>query len=189
MVGATTPTGCDTRLVQSKVNSERSVYRAGSAELRVAEVERPDGSQVEHPLIHTVASAGAVVVNVGGRVLLLWRHRFITNSWGYEIPLGRIRPGEAPVEAAARVVEDETGWRPGELTALLYVQPAPDLTTSQHHIFATTRATYVGPAVDDYAAEHVEWVRLDSIQELIGKGQIVSGTTVAALLMVTRALP
>jgi 8-oxo-dGTP pyrophosphatase MutT (NUDIX family) len=177
------PVGCDTRLVQWKVNSERSLYRGESIDVRSAEVELPDGSQVEHPLIHIGASAGAVVVNGGGRVLLLWRHRFITNSWGYEIPLGRIRPGEAPVEAAARTAEEETGWRPGELTALLYVQPSADLTTSQHHIFGPTGATYVGPAVDDYAAEHVEWVRLDSIQELIGRGQIVSGTTVAALLM------
>jgi hypothetical protein len=50
-------------------------------------------------------------------------------------------------------------------------------------VFHATRVSYVGPAVDGYASEHVEWVRLDTIHDLIGKGQIVSGTTVAALLM------
>jgi 8-oxo-dGTP pyrophosphatase MutT (NUDIX family) len=169
--------------VQWKVNSDRSLYRDESIDVRGADVELPDGSRVEYPVVHVAAGAGAVVVNAGGRVLLLWRHRFITNSWGYEIPLGRIRPGEAPVEAAARTVEQETGWRPGVLSALLYLQPAADLTNAQHHIFHTARATYEGPAVDGYAAEHVEWVRLDSIAELIGKGQIVNGTTVAALLL------
>ena len=134
-------------------------------------------------MVHVAAGAGAVVVNGGGRVLLLWRHRFTTNSWGYEIPLGRIRPGEAPVEAAARTVEQETGWRPSELSALLYLQPSADLSTAQHHVFQTTKASYEGPAVDGYAAEHVEWVRLDTVAELIGKGQIVHGTTVAALLL------
>jgi ADP-ribose pyrophosphatase YjhB (NUDIX family) len=169
--------------VQWKVNSERSLYRDQWVDVRSADVELPDGRHVEHRLIHTFASAGAVVVNGGGRVLLLWRHRFITNSWGYEIPLDRIGPGEAPVEAAARTVEEATGWSPGELSALLYVQPSAGLTTSQHHIFYANRATYVGPVVDGYASEHVEWVRLDCIHELIGKGQIISGTTVAALLM------
>jgi 8-oxo-dGTP pyrophosphatase MutT (NUDIX family) len=169
--------------VQWKVNSERSLYRDQWVDVRSADVELPDGRHVDHRLIHTFTSAGAVVVNGGGRVLLLWRHRFITNSWGYEIPMGRIRPGEAPVEAAARAVEADTGWRPGEMTALLYVQPSAALTNSQHHVFHATRASYVGPAVDGYAAEHVEWVRLDTIHDLIGKGQIVSGTTVAALLM------
>jgi 8-oxo-dGTP pyrophosphatase MutT (NUDIX family) len=183
VVYAIATNGCDTRLVQWKVNSERSLYRDQWVDVRSADVELPDGRRVDHRLIHTFASAGAVVVNGGGRVLLLWRHRFITNSWGYEIPLGRIVPGEAPVETAARTVEEKTGWSPGALSALLYVQPSAGLTTSQHHIFHATQATYVGPAVDGYASEHIEWVRLDTIHDLIGKGQIVSGTTVAALLL------
>ena len=32
-----------------------------------------------------------------GKALLLWRHRFITDTWGWEIPIGGIEPGEAVV--------------------------------------------------------------------------------------------
>ena len=169
--------------MQWKVNSERSLYRDQWVDVRSVDVELPDGRHLDHRMIHTSASAGAVVVNDSGRVLLLWRHRFSTDTWGYEIPLGPIRAGEAPIEAAAREVEDESGWRPGPMTSLLYVQPSAGLITSQHHVFHTTRATYVGPAVDSYESEYVEWVPLARVPELIGKGQIVSGTTVAALLM------
>jgi len=175
--------GCDTLPMQWKVNSERSLYRDQWVDVRGVDVELPDGRHLDHRMIHTSASAGAVVVNDSGRVLLLWRHRFSTDTWGYEIPLGPIRAGEAPIEAAAREVEDESGWRPGPMTSLLYVQPSAGLITSQHHVFHTTRATYVGPAVDSYESEYVEWVPLARVPELIGKGQIVSGTTVAALLM------
>jgi ADP-ribose diphosphatase len=169
--------------MQWKVNSERSLYRDQWVDVRSADVELPNGRHVDHRLIHTFTSAGAVVVNAGGRVLLLWRHRFITNSWGYEIPMGRIRPGEPPIEAAARQVEEDTGWRPGPLSALLYVQPNAGLTTTQHHIFRATGASYIGPTTDNFESEHVEWVRLDTVHELIRKGQIVSGTTIGALLM------
>ena len=169
--------------MQWKVNSERSLYRDQWVDVRSVDVELPDGRHLDHRMIHTSASAGAVVVNDSGRVLLLWRHRFSTDTWGYEIPLGRIRSGEAPIEAAAREVEDQSGWRPGTMTSLLYVQPSAGLITSQHHVFHATRATYVGPAVDSYESEYVEWVPLARVPELIGKGQIVSGTTVAALLM------
>ncbi len=169
--------------VQWKVNAERSLYRDQWVDVRSADVELPDGRHVDHRLIHTFTSAGAVVVNGGGRVLLLWRHRFITNTWGYEIPMGRITPGEAPVEAAARAVEEETGWRPDTMSALLYVQPFAGLTTSQHHVFHAAGASYVGPAVEGYASEHVEWVRMDKVHDLIREGQIVSATTVGALLM------
>jgi ADP-ribose pyrophosphatase YjhB (NUDIX family) len=172
--------------MQWKVNSERSLYRDHWVDVRCADVELPNGRHVDHRLIHTRASAGAVVVNEGGRVLLLWRHRFITNSWGYEIPVGRIRPGEIPADAATRHVEESTGWRPVGLSKLIYLQPSPALTTSQHHIFRATGADYIAPATDNFETEHVEWVRLDSIVELIGRGQIVDGTTLAALLMYLR---
>jgi hypothetical protein len=39
----------------------------------------------------------------GGRVVLLYRHRFITDRWGWEIPAGSAKPGEDP---AARVRHD-----------------------------------------------------------------------------------
>jgi 8-oxo-dGTP pyrophosphatase MutT (NUDIX family) len=169
--------------MQWKVNSERSLYRDQWVDVRSADVELPDGRHVDHRLIHTYTSAGAVVINDGGRVLLLWRHRFITNTWGYEIPIGRIDPGEPPIEAAARTVEQDTGWRPGPMAALLYLQPCPALTNGQHHIFRARGASYVRPTTGNYESEHIEWVRLDAIADLIAKGQIVNGSTVAALLM------
>ena len=169
--------------MQWKVNSERSLYRDQWVDVRCADVELPDGRHLDHRLIRTSASAGAVVVNDSGRVLLLWRHRFITNTWGYEIPIGRIGAGETPIEAAAREVEEETGWRPGPLSTLVYVQPSAGLTNSQHHIFRATRATYVGPAVDNIESEYVEWVPLERAPDLVGQGQIVCATTIAALLM------
>jgi 8-oxo-dGTP pyrophosphatase MutT (NUDIX family) len=78
-------------------------------------VELPDGRHLEHRLIRTAPGAGAVVVDDQQRVLLLWRHRFITGSYGWEIPIGKVEPGEEPTDSAAREVEEETGWRPGPL--------------------------------------------------------------------------
>src|SRR5215207_9175451 len=44
----------------------------------------------------------AVAVTEADRVLMLWRHRFITDTWSRELPGGAIEAGETPVEAAAR---------------------------------------------------------------------------------------
>jgi 8-oxo-dGTP pyrophosphatase MutT (NUDIX family) len=170
--------------MQWKVNSERSVYKDQWVDVRCADVELPDGRHLDRRIIRTYAGAGAVVVNDSRRVLLLWRHRFITDTWGYEIPIGRIQPGDDPQAAAARNVEAETGWRPGPLSGLLYLQPSAALTNTQHHIFYADSASYVGEVVDAYSCEYVEWVPLDRVYELIGQKQIVSATTVSALLMV-----
>ena len=45
--------------------------------------------------------AVAAVVNDEKQVLMMWRHRFITDSWAWELPMGLIEPGETPAEAAA----------------------------------------------------------------------------------------
>jgi 8-oxo-dGTP pyrophosphatase MutT (NUDIX family) len=150
--------------------------------LRTADVGLPDGRRLDHVLIETGPGAGAVVVS-GGKVLLLWRHRFITDTWGWEIPIGGIEPGETPEQAASREVEEETGWRVrGALTPLVYTQPSPGLMTAEHHIFKAQGAEQIGEPVDDFESERIEWVPLNDIHSLIAKGDISSGTTIVALL-------
>jgi ADP-ribose pyrophosphatase YjhB (NUDIX family) len=119
-----------------------------------------------------------------GQTLLLWRHRFITGSQGWEIPIGKIEPGEDPATAAARETEEETGWRPGPLHPLLRVEPSPGLSDSAHSIYLADGAKRIGSPEDDFESDSVSWVPLASVPSLIGRGDITSGTTLAALLYV-----
>ncbi len=164
-----------------KVGDKRTLYRDQWINVSAVDVELPDGRHLDHRVIQGAIGAGAAVVQ-DGAVLLLWRHRFITDSWGWEIPIGGIRPGEDPAAAATREVEEETGWRPGPLHPLVYSQPTPGLMTSQHHIYRADSASYVGPPVDGFESERVDWVPLADVRRLIDKRDIVAGTTLVALL-------
>jgi 8-oxo-dGTP pyrophosphatase MutT (NUDIX family) len=167
-----------------RVVCERPLYNDEWLDIRVADVELPDGRHLEHRSIRTPPGAGAVVIDSDRRALLIWRHRFITSTWGWEIPVGKIEEGESPAEAAAREFEEETGWRPGSLRRLIYVQPTPGLSTSEHHIYRADAATYIGKPIDSFESERIAWVPLADVRSLIDKAEIVSGTTVAALLYV-----
>jgi 8-oxo-dGTP pyrophosphatase MutT (NUDIX family) len=145
-------------------------------------VELPDGRHLDHRLMRTAPTAGAVVTDQDQRVLLLWRHRFITGSWGWEIPIGKAEPGEDLVMTAAREVEEETGWRPGPLRPLLRVEPTPGISDSVHHVYRAGSATRIGHPVDDFESERIEWVPLAGVPDLVTRGEIASGTTIAALL-------
>jgi 8-oxo-dGTP pyrophosphatase MutT (NUDIX family) len=163
------------------VHGERPLYEDEWLDIRLADIELPDGRRLEHRLIRTLPGAGSVTIR-DGRVLLLWRHRFITDTWGWEIPLGKIDPGEDPAHAAARETEEETGWRPAALTPLLQVQPTAGLSDSVHHVYLARDAERTGPPEDAYESSEIAWVPFDRLPELIGRGQISSGTTLAALL-------
>ena len=103
------------------VHSEKPLYEDEWLDIRLADVELPDGRHLDHRVIRTLPGAGAVVLNEQREVLVLWRHRFITDTWAYEIPMGGIDPGEDPATAAAREVEEETGWVPGPLRGVMAI--------------------------------------------------------------------
>ncbi|TYB49007.1 NUDIX hydrolase [Actinomadura chibensis] len=170
-----------------KVHSEESIFSDPWLEVRLADVEITRGRRLQHRVIRSRgASAGAVVVDAERRVLLEWRHRFITDAWGYEIPIGGVEEGETPAEAAAREVEEETGWRPGAMRPFTVVHPTPGISDSRHHIFWADGATRIGAPADDWESERVEWVPLAEIRGLVEAGKIVSGTSMAALLLAAR---
>jgi 8-oxo-dGDP phosphatase len=107
----------------------------------------------------------------------------ITGRWGWEIPMGMIDPGETPAQAAAREVEEETGWRPGQLQPLLLAQPTAGIMDAAHHIFTGTGATQVSAPADRFESTAVQWVPLGDVPGLIAKQDIISASTMAALLL------
>ena len=74
----------------------------------------------------------------------MWRHRHVTDTWGWEIPSGRIEAGESPEQAAAREAEEETGWRPGPLRLLVASQPSNGSIDTVHYIFHAQAAEHIG---------------------------------------------
>ncbi|SFO91047.1 NUDIX domain-containing protein [Actinomadura madurae] len=172
-----------------KIHSEKPLYSDPWLDIRLADVEITGGRHLDHRLIRAEPGAGAVVVDPQQRVLLEWRHRFITDAWGYEIPIGGIGDAEAPEAAAAREVEEETGWRPGPMRPLTIVHPTPGISDSRHYIFWADGATHVGPPAEDWEAERIDWIPLADIRGLVEAGDIVSGTSMAALLLAASTPP
>jgi hypothetical protein len=64
-----------------------------------------------------------VLDDAGERVLMMRRHRFIVDRWVWELPGGYVDDGEDPAAAAARELEEETGWRPLGIEFVMSSQP------------------------------------------------------------------
>jgi len=166
-------------------HGERDLYKDRWVHVTSADVELPDGRHLDHRVIHTSAPGACAVVVQDAAVMLIWRHRFITDSWGWEIPHGSIRSGENPADAAAREFEEETGWRSGPMRHMLTIHPSPGIMTSQHQVFRADGARRIGPPVDGYESDRVEWVPVAELSELVEKRHIVAGTSLAALMYLT----
>ncbi|MFE6779860.1 NUDIX domain-containing protein [Streptomyces sp. NPDC057702] len=167
-----------------KTYGERQIYTNPWVNLCLVDVEQPDGRRWEHHVVRLRHLAVAAVVNDQREILMMWRHRFITDAWAWELPMGLIEEGETPEAAAAREVEEETGWRPGPLKPLVYAEPANGITDSQHYVFRADVATYIGEPTEKNESDRVEWVPLPRVRDMIDRREVVSSGSLVGLLYV-----
>ncbi|HSA50995.1 MAG TPA: NUDIX hydrolase [Yinghuangia sp.] len=167
-------------------HGEREVATTEWFTLKRADVELPDGRRLDHYLTRHRPAAMATILDTSDRVLLLWRHRFITDTWGWELAAGAVDPGETPEAAARREMIEETGWRPGELRHLATVEPSNGFSDAAHHIYWSPNGEYLGPPVDDFESDRVEWVPLKDVPDMVARGEIRSANAVAGLLLLHR---
>jgi 8-oxo-dGTP pyrophosphatase MutT (NUDIX family) len=167
------------------IHGERSIYDSEWIQVRLADVELPDGHRFDHHVVRfPQGAAGTVIRDPERGLLLLWRHRFITDTWGWEIPAGRIELGEDPEQAAGREALEETGWQPGPLTRLGTYAPSNGSTDQLFHLYWAEGATYVGDPVDFYESERIAWVPVAEVRRLIADGQVHDGLSLTGLLWV-----
>jgi 8-oxo-dGDP phosphatase len=169
--------------VRWTVHGERLIYENAWVNLALVDVQQPDGRRWEHHVVRLRHLASAVVIK-DDQILMMWRHRFITDCWAWELPMGLIEAGETPEEAAAREVEEETGWRPGHLTPLIYGEPANGITDSQHYVFRADGATYIGEPTEKNESDKIEWIDRDKVLGMIDAREIVSSASLVGLLRV-----
>ena len=165
-----------------KTHGERQIYTNPWVNLCLVDVQQPDGRRWEYHVVRLRHLAVAAVVNDRQEVLMMWRHRFITDSWAWELPMGLVEEGETPEEAAAREVLEETGWRPGPIKPLIYAEPANGITDSQHHVFRADGATYEGPPTEKNESDRIEWIPLSEVRGMIDRREIVSSGSLVGLL-------
>ena len=161
-------------------HGEQFVYENGWASVSLVDVEVPGMRRFDHHVIHTADAAGVLVLDPDRGALMMWRHRFISDTWGWEIPAGRVDPGESYVDAARRETLEETGWEPGPLTPLINYLPTIGITGHRYHLFSAESASYRGEPTDPSESERIEWVPLDRLRRYIRTGEVSDGLTLTA---------
>jgi 8-oxo-dGTP pyrophosphatase MutT (NUDIX family) len=152
------------------------------------DVELPGGERFWHHVVRLHRAAMMVLVDDRGRVLLLWRHRFVQDKWGWELPGGLIDEGEEPSATAVRELEEETGYRAGRVEHLVTFQPMVGMVDSEHFVFAGYDPEKITEPVETAEVERMEWVPLAEVSALIESGGIWnSGSLVGLLKLLAKA--
>lgn len=128
---------------------ERKVQRGVMLEMITEEVALPDGRRTTLDLIRHPGASAVVPFLSADEVLLIRQYRYAASGYIYEVPAGKLHPGEAPETCAARELEEETGRRAGRLERLGTILTTPGFSDERIHLFAAFELTAGKRNLDD----------------------------------------
>ncbi|MGW3929459.1 NUDIX hydrolase [Streptomyces microflavus] len=152
-------------------------------------METPDGERFDHHKVVLKAASVVAMVDKEERVYMMWRHRFPSDLWNWELPGGLLDPGETADQAGVRELLEETGFVvEGTFEHVASFEPMIGMVTSPHDVYIARDVRKVAEPTEMNEAAHVAWIPLDDMLGLIAQKKIAnSGTLVAVLyLLATR---
>ena len=165
-----------------KINSKKAVYKSKIFTVSEEEATDPSGFKIERAIVRHAGSAVMFAVDDKNRVLLVKQFRLPAEKDLWEIPAGRLDPGEKPLVAAKRELAEETGYTAKKWKKLLSWWPSPGYVSEKMHVFLATDLTK-GKAtpMEDERIES-RWFKKKELDKLIRDGKIEDGKTLIAFL-------
>ena len=170
-----------------RTKSSRIVYENPWIRVREDQVDRPDGSPGIYGVVETRIATGVVALTPDFEIYLVGQYRYPTNEYSWELPEGGTDPGEAPLDAIKRELQEEAG-----LTAVRWQQLGGEFHLS--NCFSSERALVylaqdLGEVASQPEATEVLTIRKIPLSECIAmveSGEIKDAITIVGIYRIEK---
>ncbi len=166
---------------KEKTVGKNYVYKGRIVNLRNDEVLLPDGKNARREIIEH-SGGSTVLCYENGKVLMVKQFRYAYGEEIWEIPAGKLNPGEDPLETARRELEEEGGVYAKDLELIFTVYPTPGYTEEIIRIYSAKNLTKTKQHLDEDEFLNAEWIELSKLKQMVENGEIKDGKTLIALL-------
>ena len=145
-------------------------------------IAMPDGSAAYRESVIRGKNAAAVLaVDQDETLIFVRQYRHAFGEMMLEIPAGVLEDGENPAEGIARELEEETGRKAGKLEFICELYPTVGYCTERIQLFIATELKEGVQHLDPDEFIEIERYTLAEAMEMIAKGEIKDGKTIAAI--------
>ncbi len=169
--------------VETTVASQR-VYEGRLINLRVDTVRLENGKLTTREIVEHPGAVAVVALDEDDSVVLVRQFRKAAERELLEIPAGTLEEGENPTVCAQRELEEETGYRAKRLEQIGGIYTSPGFCTEFIYFYLATGLQKGRSAPEDDEAIETVKVHFSDIPDLIRRGEICDGKSIAGLLSV-----
>jgi ADP-ribose pyrophosphatase len=165
--------------------SSRTVYRGPVFWVTTDHVQEPGGVRVRRDIIHHTGSVVVLAVDDSGlvpRVLLERQYRHAAKDYLWELPAGRIDPGEKPLPAAQRELLEETGYTATQWRRILNFYASPGFVAETMSVYMATGLRAGKPQPEDDEVILKRMTALSAAMRMVLNGTIRDAKTISSIL-------
>lgn len=166
--------------------NETLVYRGKIVDLFLEKVTLPNGATAELEIVRHPGGAAVVAVDPENRVCLLRQYRHAAGGWLWELPAGKLDPGEPPLTAAQRELQEEAGVRADRWEPLGKIISSPGVFTEVVHLFLARDLARVAANAEAHEVFEVHWVPFAEALAQARTDAILDAKTLAGLFRAER---
>lgn len=169
----------------ARLISSKPVYKGPVFWVTTDYVQEPGGIKVRRDLVHHSGSVVVLAVDTSGprpRVLLERQYRHAAGDYLWELPAGRIDPGEKELKAAQRELIEETGYRASHWRRILKFYASPGFVAETMAVYLATGLQTGAAEPEDDEVIHKRMVPLPAAVKMVLKGTIRDAKTICSIL-------
>lgn len=159
----------------------KRIYAGRIVTLDTGRVTLPNDYVMDVEVVGHPGGAAVVAVDTDMRVCLLRQYRFIFDEWFWELPAGKIDPGQTALETAVRELAEEAGLGAEHWQSMGESVSSPGIFRERVALYLAEGLHPVEASTEPGEMIELQWVSLQDALSWAESGQISDAKSVMGL--------
>jgi ADP-ribose pyrophosphatase len=164
------------------------VYQGRIIQLGIESITMPNGVSVELEIVRHPGGAAIVALDSSDRVCLLRQYRHAAGGWIWELPAGKLEPGEPAETTAARELIEEAGLQASRWDLLGRLIATPGFCDEIIHLFLAQDLTEVTSQPEVHELFEIHRIPIETAIQQVYDGTIYDAKTMLGLTLAAHRL-